>query len=106
MTLREQAENYMAFDGCDPDAVPIISALLEQIYELAQIMVDAELITRSRCHEITGMSHSEIGKLLANSPIAKDAAKQCIDIAGAYAYSCGCSGLIVADIVDTFHLSV
>lgn len=63
-----------------------LQAAESRLKELAELLVDAEIITRSRCHEITGMSHGEIVKLMADSPIAKesrkDTARECAEIAG------------------------
>lgn len=61
--------------------IEIIDRQMAEYREIVQLAVDAEIITRSRCKELIGMSHPEIGKLFANSPIGRETAARCAEIA-------------------------
>lgn len=63
-----------------------INRLTAEYREIVQLAVDAEIITRSRCKELIDMSHSEIGKLFANSPIGRETAERCYQIASSHEF--------------------
>lgn len=70
------------------DALWLLVAEVERLQteyrDIVQLAVDAEVITRSRCKELIGMSHHEIGKLFTNSPIGREVAIRCADLAESY----------------------
>jgi hypothetical protein len=68
------------YSGALTDAADRLDKLETDYREIVQLAVDAEIITRSRCKELIGMSHPEIGKLFVNSPIGKATAQICLDI--------------------------
>lgn len=73
---------YYSKENCSNTA-QIIRDLLAEYQEIVQLAVDAGIITRSCCHELIGMSHQEIARLFVNSPIGKETAKRCVEIATA-----------------------
>lgn len=86
-----------------------LQSLVDNYRDLAELLCDAELITRSRCHELTGMSNAEMVALLRNSPIAREVASRCAEIAepcGRGAMMSNVGPTVAAAIRQEFKLSV